>query len=439
MDLSKFSKKRICVAVSGGVDSISLLHFLSRHKDTYGFLLSAVHCEHGIRGKESLDDAEFVKNICKEWDIPLVCFSENCVEKSKQEKCSLETAARNFRYACFKKLIEGNKADFIAVAHHKNDEAETILFRLARGSSLSGAKGMTECRDWLIRPFLDWTREEIESYAKENNLAYCVDSTNLQTDATRNKLRLEVLPKLEEAVDGAVSNLAHFALLAAEDDELLYEYSQKLISALTEERGYLIAFCDKRPLFSRACLTAMKNVGIEKDYTARHLDAIYALQNSERGASVCLPQDVIAEKTGNGIAIYKKTEEKFTLNNPPQKFNLNGFDGGRYAVNVFFEEPKAVENEWKILKIDADKLPENAMFRFREEGDKITVFGGGTKTLKKFFNEKKTPVKEREYLPLITDENGGEIYVICGVEISEKVKITPETKRVLYIALDKKQ
>ena len=305
MDLSKFSKKRICVAVSGGVDSISLLYFLSRHQDTYGYLLSAVHCEHGIRGEESLADAAFVKKTCEDWNIPLVCFSENCVKKANREKCSLETAARNFRYACFAEIIEKNTADFIATAHHKNDEAETILFRLARGSSLSGAKGMTECRDWLIRPFLDWTRAEIERYAKENGLAYCIDSTNLQMDATRNKLRLEVLPRLEEAVDGAVSNLAHFARLAAEDDELLYEYSQKLISTWTEGNGYLIRFCDKRPLFSRACLTAMKNVGIEKDYTARHLDAIFALQNSERGASVCLPKNIIAEKMENGVAIYE--------------------------------------------------------------------------------------------------------------------------------------
>lgn len=439
MNLGDFSKKRICVAVSGGVDSMSLLHFLLRHKNEFDYQISAVHCEHGIRGAESLADADFVEKVCRDWGVELLYFSEDCPKKAEREKCSLETAARNFRYACFQEIIEKNKADFIATAHHKNDEAETILFRLARGTSLSGVKGMTECRDWLIRPFLHWTRTEIEQYAKENQLTYCTDLTNFQTDATRNKLRLEILPKLEEAVNGAISNLAHFALLAAEDDELLYEYSQKLLSKLQKEEGFLIGFCEKRPLFSRACLMAMKNLGIEKDYTARHLDALFSLQQSERGAILNLPQNILALKDENGIKIYRKKEEIFTPNASPKIFDKNGFKGGRYEVNVSDEAQEDVDNDWKILKIDADKLPSTAVFRFRKEGDKIETFGGGTKTLKKFFNERKTPVEERSYLPLIADENTDEVYVVCGVEISEKVKITKETQHTLYIKIKKQE
>jgi tRNA(Ile)-lysidine synthase len=438
MDLSRFSKKRICVAVSGGVDSMTLLHFLLREKKKWNYQLSAVHCEHGIRGNDSLADEAFVRRICGKWDIPLVCFSENCIEKAQREKCSLETAARNFRYDCFSSLIDAEKADYIATAHHKNDEAETVLFRLARGTSLSGVKGIEAVRDWLIRPLLDWTRADIEAYAKENGFEYCVDSTNLQTDATRNKLRLEVLPKLEEAVNGAVSNLAHFALLAAEDDALLYEYSQTLLSPLEDKVGYCVLFCDKKPLFTRACLTALKGLGVEKDYTAKHLEALYALQNSERGAFLCLPQNIIAKRREKDVAFNIKEQEIITKKNPPKKFDKNGFDGGMYEVNVSKTPFTETDGAWKILKIDEEKIPQNAVFRFREDGDKITVFGGGTKTLKKFFNEKKTPVEAREYLPLIAEENGEEVYVVCGVEISEKVKITETTKQTLYIKIQKK-
>ena len=437
MDLSKFSKKRIYVAVSGGVDSIALLHFLSRQAQVFEYQLFAVHCEHGIRGAESLRDKAFVEKVCKEWQIPLVFYAEDCVKKAAIEKCSLETAARNFRYACFSLLIKENKADFIATAHHKNDEAETILFRLARGTSLTGARGMQSSYDWLLRPFLDWSREEIERYARENNLSYCVDSTNLERDATRNKIRLDILPKLEECVPGATSNLAHFATLAAEDDELLYEYSQALLSK--KQEGYLITSSNKKPLFTRACLTAMKGLGLEKDYTAKHLDAVFALQQAERGAWLCLPKNIIAEKQENGIVLKEKQQEFFEKKSAEEKFSLDGFDGGRYALRLFDRPVSDENNDWKTLKIDVEKLPADAVFRFRKEGDKISVFGGGTKTLKKFFNEKKLLVQEREYLPLIADKNSDAVYVIGGVEIADSVKVSEKTKKIIYIQLQMKE
>ena len=148
---------------------------------------------------------------------------------AKTQKCSLETAAREFRQACFASLITEEKADFVATAHHALDEAETVLFRIARGSSLTGAKGILAQDGWKIRPILRWTKEEILAYADKHALAYRVDESNLQTEFTRNKLRLEVLPKLEEAVSGASRNLTAFAERAAEDDEVLYGLAQALV------------------------------------------------------------------------------------------------------------------------------------------------------------------------------------------------------------------
>jgi tRNA(Ile)-lysidine synthetase-like protein len=146
----------------------------------------------------------------------------------------------------------------------------------------------------------------------------------------------------------------------------------------------------------------------------------------------------MAEKRENAVALYIKKEEIFQEKSLPKKFDKNGFDGGRYEVNVQNEPRETLNDTWKILKIDGEKLPKNAVFRFRKDGDKITVFGGKTKTLKKLFNEKKIPVAEREYLPLIAEENGEEVYVVCGVEISDKVKITQTTQQTLYIKTQKK-
>ncbi|MBO5240382.1 MAG: tRNA lysidine(34) synthetase TilS [Clostridia bacterium] len=431
-----FFGKRVCVAISGGVDSTALLHYLKTYEKEVGFSLSAVHCEHGIRGEESISDQAFVCALCKKWNVPLLLFSEDCPKKAKREKTSLETAARNFRLESFSSLVKENKVDFIATAHHVSDEAETVLFRLARGTALSGVKGMEKRSGYFIRPFLDWTKEEILSYAEKNGLSYRTDSTNLEMDATRNKLRLTVFPALEEAMRGAIVNLARFARLASEDDALLNEQSKALLS-LTPAGKTLVKFSGQKPLFRRACLMAIKALGVEKDYTSTHLESVYSLQQSERGARICLPQGVIAQKGETGIEFFLRSEEEILPPAPQAEipFSLSGFDGGRYAVNVS-STPIEV-SEGKILRVDKDKIPENAVFRFRREGDAIQSFGGG-KSLKKFFNEKKIPAKERAFLPLITEKDGSEVLVVCGVEISERVKITEETQSVLYITLQRK-
>lgn len=404
-------------------------------------MLSAVHCEHGIRGAESLADGEFVREICQLWGIPLYYYSEDCPKRALTEKVSLETAARNFRKECFSKLIESGEAEYIATAHHMDDEAETVLFRLARGASLSGMKGMTSEDGYIIRPFLDWSRKEIQSYAESNRLSYREDSTNKELDATRNKLRLEILPKLESAVLGATRNIVRFSKLAAEDDDWLYEKAVALISEqvdLDGDREILVAFSSEKPLFRRAALTAMKRLGVEKDYTATHLEDVFVLQSLERGAKVSLPKGVEAEKSEKGVVFRVEKERLLLKKTENVPFQEGIFDGGRYAVNVS-NAPTETDGDWKILRIDKEKIPSNAVFRFRREGDKIERFGGGTKSLKKFFNEEKVPVREREWLPLIAEADGNEVYAVCGVEISEKVKTDNNTKEVFYIMVQKKK
>lgn len=428
--LSAYANKRVCVAFSGGADSTALLHYLKTHRAEYGYTLLAVHCEHGIRGEESLQDKAFAQRICAEWDIPLFLFAEDCPARSKREKMSLETVARAFRYESFASLVAEGKTDYIATAHHQDDEAETVLFRLARGTALAGASGIRERNGWLIRPFLAWSKEDILRYVKENRLAFCEDSTNAETDATRNKLRLQVLPLLEEAVAGASKNLARFASLAMEDDALLYELSASLLQKTDE--GYSVAFDRRKPLFTRACLTAIKGLGVSRDYTALHLANAYALQDKERGARLDLPCGIVAEKRENGVAFYLAKDEKIVAIGAGTLFGLGRFDGGRYEV-IVSETPIEADGAWNVLRVDADTIAKNAVFRFRQDGDKMQAFGGAGKTLKKLFNERKTPVQERAVLPIIAD--GDKVLAVCGVEIADDIKVTETTRRVLYISL----
>ncbi len=435
-NVAKWENKIVCVATSGGMDSTALLHYLQAERTKYGYALCAVHCEHGIRGKDSLADMRFVQETCKAWDIPLYVFQEDCLQRAKEEKTSVETAARNFRYACFERLLKEGKADYIATAHHQNDEAETVLFRIARGTSLSGAAAMSMPREGIIRPFLGWSKARIIEYVQTHHLAYREDKTNEDTAYTRNKLRKTVLPALEDAVSGAMENLARFAALAAEDDRYLYRQSAGLIQDIDGEK--VVLFSGEKPLFTRACLTVMKGLGLEKDYTRVHLDSAYALQDSERGAYCVLPKNIVAKKTEKGIAFALYQDTPTPTLSQAKPFTKEGFDGGTYEVKVFFAPPKENGFVEKILRVDGDKIPTTAYFRFRKEGDTLVKFGGGRKSLKKYFNEEKIPVEIRGCLPLIAEKEGGEVYAVCGYEIADSVKVTAETRNTLYVALYKK-
>ncbi len=435
VDRGRLENKKICVAVSGGVDSVALLHYLKAGEKAGGYILSAIHCEHGIRGEESLADMRFVEELCKEWEIPLVIEREDCPARAKREKVSLETAARNFRYEKFAALLAAGQADYIATAHHKGDMAETVLFRLARGSGLTGASGIRRETEGYLRPFLDKSKQEILDYAKTHGLSHREDSTNWQTDATRNKIRLEILPKLEEAVPRASENLIRFAALAKEDDELLGRLAFPLLTR--EENLPAVRFEKEKPLFTRACIFALKEAGLDKDYTSTHLADLYALQDLERGASLTLPRGYRARKGKRGVLFYRESDAPLPAKGEEKPFAFAPYDGGRYAVNVEFDPPTKA-GEWATLRADGEKIPKSARFRFRREGDYIYRFGGGRKSLKKFFNEEKIPPFERDYLPLIADDNG-EVYAVCGVEISGKIAVDSGTKKQIYITIRKKE
>lgn len=439
LDLAKYANKKLCVALSGGVDSVCLLHYLLGAREKHGFFLVAVHCEHGIRGAESLEDMAFVQALCKRQNVPLYLFQDDCVARAKREKSSVETAARAFRKECFAKLLAEEKAAFIVTAHHSDDEAETVLFRIARGAALSGAGGMKEADGNILRPFLDWKKEDIYAYAKANGLEYRVDKTNFEKDATRNKLRLEVFPSLENAVAGAKGNFARFAKLAREDDAFLYRLSERLIT--TTEKGLCVAFCEEKPLFRRACLTVMKRLGLMRDYTAAHLESLYLLQRLEKNAKIVLPQGVESVKTKTGIVFYKRTKNTHIPEvETDVSYTETDYVGGMYAVNVSFT-PFADDKEQVgvTLRLDGDTLPKDAVWRTRKEGDYFEKFGGGKKTIKKFFNEKEIPIEERAYLPLLASNATGEVYAVCGVEIAERVKVTEKTKKIVYLRLIKRE
>ncbi len=419
-DISQYRDKKICVAVSGGADSMALLHYLSVHAAHWGITLCAVHCEHGIRGEASLEDARFVRDVCGAWGIELYSFSADCPSLAAARKVSLETAARQFRYGCFDRILREKKADLVATAHHCGDNAETVLFNIARGASLTGAGGISD-REGYIRPFLSVTKEEILRYVTENGIAYRTDATNADERFTRNAIRVRVLPALEEAVPGAAGNISRFSRLAREDDALLYELSAALVNG--SQGGYKVLFSDKKPLFRRACLTALKAMGAEKDYTATHLESLCALRTAKNGERLSMPENIWAVREYDGVAFYRsRLKDVQEISFSVGVFSLAGKTFSVEECRSWSAEKCRTGEAGRVLYASMSRIPSSAVFRTRREGDLFHKFGGGEKKLKDFLIDRKIPRRERDGLIVLAD--GSEVLAVLGVEISEKLKVS---------------
>ena len=434
IDLSKYSKLNICVAVSGGRDSMALLHYLLARGGEYGIRVCAVNFDHGMRDVTSARDSAFVADYCASRGVPLLFYRwESAGEKT-------EAAAhiwRSMRYAeavLPQVLPNGEKwegADAVATAHHLNDNAETVLFNLARGSGIAGLTGICDetCLAVsgkpfkLIRPLIAVSRAEIGEYIARNGIPYVDDETNFTDDYTRNKIRHNVLPELERAVPNAAGAIYRFSRIAAEDEEYFGGIIEERGLIKRTPLGYEIAKCPEKPIFKRAILKCLSECGV-RDYTFGHLEALYALQFAERGKKFGFC-GYTAINEGNRTALCADSMLKMRDEGCPfwEFFGCS-------AEPVFFGRPLYIGSAngipeldiscKKTLRFDSGKIPKDAVVRFMRAGDRFTKFGGGTKNLGSYFTDKKIPVRLRANIPLVA--SGSDVFLVCGVEISEKCR-----------------
>ncbi len=436
--LAPYANKKICVAVSGGRDSMALLHYLKAHGGEFNIALCALNCDHGIRGEASARDSAFVKAYCGANGIELYSF------KAEEGRLNSENAARLWRLQCYNSVLDGGKADFIATAHHLNDNAETVLFNLARGTSLYGMTGITDLPALgLIRPLIGCSRGEIDEYIRINNIPFVTDESNGTDDYTRNKIRHNVLPALEDAVHGAAANIFRFSRLAAEDEEY-FDRQVKRIIVSRPTYGYVIKPCAERVIFRRA---AQKIVAVnygKKDYTAEHLNSLFELQSAENGKKFEF-LGLVAIKEEGGIAIVGKCELSYESEGMSFCENLSCDQIIKYAGRIACAEYAEYACDaldvlgetipLKVLKYDLDKIPDGAVIRFKRAGDRFKKFGGGTKSISDYLTDKKVPQSLRGALPLVCD--GNEVLIVGGVEISDKVKVDENTvKQGVFICAD---
>jgi tRNA(Ile)-lysidine synthase len=291
---------------------------------------------------------------------------------------------------------------------------------------------------------LDESKDEILSYATKNGLEYREDSTNFERDATRNCLRLDVFPALETAIPGAKENLLAFGALAKEDDEYLYKLASELVSVVEPQNEADTGKCVKiapPPLFRRACLMVLKEIGLEKDYTKKHLQAIVGLCEAQTGTKIVLPMGITAVRAYDQVKFFVGDVSSGRL--PEYPFGFGEFEWGRYALNVSKETlgrgvsgGLPLAENGKLLRVDVDQVPAGSIIRTRKEGDCFRPFGGGKKSLKKYLIDRKIPLALRDQLPLVA--MGNVVLAIFGVEIGDSLKITKETKNTAYLAVQTK-
>ncbi len=423
---NELNNKTVGVAVSGGEDSMVLLHYLFTNAENLGAKIVAVNIDHGMRGEESAKDSEFVKNYCAENKIPFYGFSA----KDSDLKLTSEEDAREYRYACFEHLIKNGDCDFIATAHHKSDLVESVLINLFRGTGVSGLKGIPKCSFGnIIRPLLYTDKDEISAYRMRENLPFVTDGTNLKSDYNRNFLRLEVLPKIKGRFPKMEDNIYKLSLLAEEDDEALTTLAEGYVTK--EKGGAVMSVPTSKALFARASIKAMKTAGVKKDYEKKHIDAVYELyKNGENGDSLSLPYGVTATIEYGKISFYKKNKKE--EGSIPVKAGV--FETEHFALKieeVSFDDKIDLTGEDFTHYIDKDKLPKTAVIRTRKNGDTFKTFSEKTKKLKEFLIDEKVPKRLRDDLLLVAD--GSEILYVGGKEISCEVKVEKTSKTLLKL------
>ena len=439
---------RVVVGISGGADSVALLHVLKELRESIGIELFGAHINHGLRGSDAKADADFSKELCNKWGVPFFLKEVNVKALSENWKKSEEEVGRWIRYSFFNEVLAQIHGNLIATAHHKNDQAETILFHIIRGTGMQGLSGMKPIRDGLlIRPLLDVSRKEIDDYIQEQGLAYRVDSTNANFTYTRNRIRNELIPTIiADFNPSIVDGLARMGNIIQEEDGFITQYCNDLYkecSVQTDE--YVDLHIDKLNTYHSAIrkrLIRLALSAVKKDLEGigyYHIEDIVALSTqSHVGAILTLPGGIRVKK-GYEYLRFIKTREKKVIAPFDVPLDIPGVVYIESLQLMITTEQLTQKSDLifatECIYIDRNVVRGDLRIRQRRNGDRFKPLGvNGTKKLKDYFIDKKIPREERDSIPLLVDEDN--IIWVVRYQLSEDYKITPLTKDILKLKVE---
>ena len=453
---------RVIAGVSGGADSVCLFLMLLELRKKIEFDLIAVHVHHGLRGEAADQDQRFVEALCEQHRIPLEIFRVNLESIAKKRKQSLEEAGRMVRREAFDSVCKKYGGNKIALAHHQNDNAETLLWNLSRGTGLDGLGGIRPVNGEFIRPLLCMNRKEIEEYLAKRKQSYCIDETNAGTDYTRNKLRHLVLPILEEQVNSAAVRHMNETM---EQIWELQEYMQEQVEAAYQEcvqehfeKACWIQIQQKSfetfpELIKKMVIRkGMEQVGGKKrDLSHKHVDVMMELMNKQVGRTLDLPYEMYAKRNYEGIRLEKRRtylsgEEKKAgiIQECMAELNIPGetilVDRNLKLRCKILEKPKNLSIKDIPQKIytkwfDYGIIKSSLYIRTRQAGDTIVIDEKGhQKKLKNWFVDEKIPKEVRDSQLLLAENN--EILWVLGHRMSQAYQVKQSTKWILQIEVE---
>lgn len=437
---------RVVVAVSGGPDSVCLLHILNKIKDALGIELIVAHFEHALRPDDDEDETRFAESLAASLHLQ---FHTKKASPALSDTCaSLEEMARNARYQFLEQIKNECHAQKIAVAHNLNDQAETVLMRLLRGSGLTGLAGIPPYRDGkIIRPLIKVPRTEIEAYLDKKRMAYMTDPSNFDTRYLRNKIRLELIPLLKKYQPRILEILGQTADIMRKDDAWLQARAEAWVRGAVETYGSkeiripLSSFLElPEALRNHAIRHILVIIGGNlRRVSMGHVEAINRLLTANRPqAQVHLPRGLTVKRTYGKVAFTCATTKKiepysFTINGPGT-FHLEALKGTISLEEIEVKEVQKVGASSWTAYLNADHLNYPLVLRNARPGDRFIPLGmSGHKKLKKLFIDLKIPSEARARMPILTHKN---IPVwICGLRIDERFKVMPETQKALKVQL----
>ncbi len=435
--------EKILVGLSGGPDSVCLLHVLTSLKDDFNLDLNAIYIDHGLRPHETETEIEFCKNLCERLCLPFTTQSIDVNSYAQEQGMNLQEAARGLRYRIFEETAYQIQADKIASGHTADDQAETLLMNLFRGSGKKGLSGIPPVRGKIIRPLILTKRTEIERYLDEGKIAFITDSSNLKKYYLRNKIRLSLMPVLKQYNPDIIDTLSRTAEILRDEERyfevIVTKTMMKLISRKTDVRIELFlspfAIMDK-VIMRRVLRRAIDETKGIRGISLIHIDDIIELiQKGNPGDRIYLPKGIRVIKEYATIILTSESPVQlntYTLTVPGETI----LKEARILIKASLIESRESLHEsgfgTTLGIFDADQLTFPLKVRPRKNGDFFYPFGfGKRKKLQDFFVDEKVPRDERDRIPLLM--SGDDIVWIVGYRGDDRFQVTDKTKRVLRL------
>ena len=424
---------KVLLAVSGGKNSVLMTHLFKAS----GFTFGIANCNFKLRGQESDLDEDFTRSLAKQLNVPFYTSSFDTEENAKSGHISIQMAARDLRYAWLEKIRKDNHYDNIALAHHKNDVVETILLNLVRGTGIAGLHGIMPKRNYLIRPLLFLNREEINEIIIEENIPYREDSSNLSVKYARNKIRIDIVPKLKELNPGLEETFEENSRRFAELEEYFKQQMSNLRKEIFVEQSsgdYVIGLQHLKSMEPRR--TLLFELFRPFNFSENVLEDLTASWNGNPGKifesathTLLLDRDrlILLNRQNDVIDDTLVFENDTSLRWGDHTFTLR-----RVTANKL-----QLLNNSNHVYIDADLLSFPLKFRSWKKGDSFYPLGmKGKKKLSDFFINKKIPVSHKQLIPILENGNGDIIW-IAGYQSDNRYKVTSQSEKVIIFEVQK--